>query len=286
MTEIGEGSKAAVQKTIASMGANNLVVLPGAAMSGGVSFGSGSRPTLTPEDGNQLAQQCPAISDFAPMVQTTGQLVYGRKELEDPVGRRHHAQLPQRPRLDRNGGGRRFFRPRRAQCQQGLHGRHHDPAGAFRQRVARGQGPADFQRRFPRHRRLVFQGRQHDGPRPGRRRRGPLDDDQVPPQRRVGQRRGQCEPDGKPGPDHLDQQPQQHLSELHGPVSFVLGRRAGRHPAVRPPGDRRQSPRQGRIRRADSGVPSARSRASSASGTTSRPPAKTTTPTTTSTSAT
>ena len=31
MTEIGDGSKAAVQKTIASMGANNLVILPGAA---------------------------------------------------------------------------------------------------------------------------------------------------------------------------------------------------------------------------------------------------------------
>ena len=51
-----------------------------------------------------------------------------------------------------------------------------------------------------------------------------------------------------------DQQPQQHLSELHGPLSFDLGRRAGRHPAIRPPGDRRQSPRQGRLRRADSGV--------------------------------
>ena len=78
MTEIGDGSKAAVQKTIASMGANNLLVLPGAAMSGGVSFGAGSRPTLTPEDGEQLLRQCPAISDFAPIVQTTAQLVYGR----------------------------------------------------------------------------------------------------------------------------------------------------------------------------------------------------------------
>ena len=78
MTEIGEGSKAAVQKSIASMGANNLLVLPGAAMSGGVSFGAGSRPTLTPEDGEQLVRQCPAINDFAPQVRTTGQLVYGR----------------------------------------------------------------------------------------------------------------------------------------------------------------------------------------------------------------
>ena len=78
MTEIGEGSKAAVQKSIASMGANNLLVLPGAATSGGVSYGAGSRPTLTPEDGDQLVLQCPAVADFAPHVQTTAQLVYGR----------------------------------------------------------------------------------------------------------------------------------------------------------------------------------------------------------------
>ena len=78
MTEIGEGSKTAVQKTIAGMGANNLLVLPGAAMSGGVSYGAGSRPTLTPEDGEQLARQCPAISDFALQVTTRAQLIYGR----------------------------------------------------------------------------------------------------------------------------------------------------------------------------------------------------------------
>ena len=125
-----------------------------------------------------------------PMVQSAAPVGLRPDQLEDPVRRRHHAQLPQRPRLDRHGGGRRLFRPRRAQCQQGLHGRHHDQARGFRQRVAHGQGLADFQRRFSRHRRLVFQGRQHDGPRPGRHRRGPLDDDQVPPQRRVGQRRG------------------------------------------------------------------------------------------------
>ena len=117
MTEIGEGSKAAVQKSIASMGANNLLVLPGAAMSGGVSYGAGSRPTLTPEDGEQLAQQCPAISDFAPIVQTHGPVGLRPNQLEDPVRRRHHAQLPQRPRLDRHAGGRSLFRPRRAECQ-------------------------------------------------------------------------------------------------------------------------------------------------------------------------
>jgi ABC-type lipoprotein export system ATPase subunit/ABC-type antimicrobial peptide transport system permease subunit len=78
MSEIGEGSKAAVQKQIASMGANNLVILPGAAMSGGVSFGAGSRQTLTPEDGSELVRQSSsAISDYAPLVQQSAQLVYG-----------------------------------------------------------------------------------------------------------------------------------------------------------------------------------------------------------------
>ena len=43
MMEIGNGSSNAIQATIASMGANNLMVLPGAASSGGVSFGARQR---------------------------------------------------------------------------------------------------------------------------------------------------------------------------------------------------------------------------------------------------
>src|SRR4029450_516235 len=49
MMEIGNGSPIAVQRTIASMGPNNLMILPGTAASGGVSFGAGSVMTLTPE---------------------------------------------------------------------------------------------------------------------------------------------------------------------------------------------------------------------------------------------
>ena len=55
---------------------NNILVLPGA----GVSFGAGSRPTLTPEDGEQLAKQCPAITCVAPIVQARAQLVYDRNK--------------------------------------------------------------------------------------------------------------------------------------------------------------------------------------------------------------
>ena len=77
MTEIGEGSKIAIQKTIASMGANNLLLQSGAASSGGVSFGQGSVLTLTPQDADEVRRQCPAVAEVAPLVRASGQVIYG-----------------------------------------------------------------------------------------------------------------------------------------------------------------------------------------------------------------
>ncbi len=79
MMEIGQGSKAALEATIASMGANTIMVQSGAAASGGVSFGMGSTPTLTPQDGEQILRQCPAVANMAPLVSTRTQVIYGRK---------------------------------------------------------------------------------------------------------------------------------------------------------------------------------------------------------------
>ena len=79
MTEIGEGSKVAIQKTIASMGANNLIVLPGAATSSGISWGAGSVNTLTPQNAEKIAQQCPAVAAAAPLVRARSQVVYGNR---------------------------------------------------------------------------------------------------------------------------------------------------------------------------------------------------------------
>jgi ABC-type antimicrobial peptide transport system permease subunit len=76
MMEIGTGSSASIQKTIASMGANNLSVRPGTASSGGVNFGAGSIMTLTPEDAEAIAQECPAVRCAAPIVRTRTQVVY------------------------------------------------------------------------------------------------------------------------------------------------------------------------------------------------------------------
>jgi ABC-type antimicrobial peptide transport system permease subunit len=77
--EIGEGSKAELQKTIASMGANTLMVMPGSATAGGFSHGSGSVMSLTPQDCEESRRQCPAVTEVAPIVGTWGQAIYGNR---------------------------------------------------------------------------------------------------------------------------------------------------------------------------------------------------------------
>jgi macrolide transport system ATP-binding/permease protein len=79
MMEIGRGSSTAIQRTIASMGASNLLVLPGTASSGGVTFGMGTVMTLTPEDSEAIARECPAVRAAAPIVRARTQVVYGNR---------------------------------------------------------------------------------------------------------------------------------------------------------------------------------------------------------------
>jgi macrolide transport system ATP-binding/permease protein len=82
MVEIGQGSKAQLQKTIASMGANMLMVGSGAATKGGFSHGSESVITMTPQDADEIAKQCPAVAEVAPMVGTWGQVIYGNRNCQ------------------------------------------------------------------------------------------------------------------------------------------------------------------------------------------------------------
>ena len=79
MMEIGNGSSNAIQATIASMGANNLLILPGTASSGGVSFGAGSAMTLTPQDAEAILSESPAIRGSVPIVRARTQVIYGNR---------------------------------------------------------------------------------------------------------------------------------------------------------------------------------------------------------------
>jgi ABC-type antimicrobial peptide transport system permease subunit len=75
--EIGLGASALIEKTISDMGANSIMVMPGAGASGGISFGGGSVMTLTPEDCEALQRECPAVRLAAPVVMARCQVVYG-----------------------------------------------------------------------------------------------------------------------------------------------------------------------------------------------------------------
>jgi ABC-type antimicrobial peptide transport system permease subunit len=79
MMEIGQGSSTAIQKTVSSMGANNVMIFPGNVQAGGVSTGAGGSVTLRPEDADQIAIDCPAVKAVAPVVQSRTQIVYGGK---------------------------------------------------------------------------------------------------------------------------------------------------------------------------------------------------------------
>jgi ABC-type antimicrobial peptide transport system, permease component len=79
MMEIGEGSSATLQQNIKSMGVDNLMILPGTASSGGVSMGTGSVKTLTPDDVEAIMKECPAVKSAAPIVESRAQIVFGNR---------------------------------------------------------------------------------------------------------------------------------------------------------------------------------------------------------------
>jgi len=79
LIEIGQGSSVAIQTAIAKFGANIIMVFPGEASNSGVSFGTGTRITLTPEDSQAIVEDCPSVANAAPNVQARLQLVYSHK---------------------------------------------------------------------------------------------------------------------------------------------------------------------------------------------------------------
>lgn len=78
MLSIGQGARTKINETIAAMGSNLFIVVPGATSSGGFSFGSGSVRTLTINDAYAIAELT-SISATAPIASGTVQLNYSAK---------------------------------------------------------------------------------------------------------------------------------------------------------------------------------------------------------------
>jgi ABC-type antimicrobial peptide transport system permease subunit len=79
MMEIGNGIQKLIEKSMSSMGANTLMIHPGTASSGGISFGSGSIMTMTPQDCEAIIRECPAVRCAAPDIRVRSQIVYGNR---------------------------------------------------------------------------------------------------------------------------------------------------------------------------------------------------------------
>ena len=73
---VGQGATTMVREQISSMGDNLVVIFPGSSRMGGFHAGMGSQQTLTAEDGDALARECPLVKAATPMVRATGQVVY------------------------------------------------------------------------------------------------------------------------------------------------------------------------------------------------------------------
>ena len=74
---IGSGAQAAVLAQIESLGANLVIVIPGAISTGGVSLGTGTRTSLKLPDADAIAQEVPEVVAAAPSSQTSAQVVAG-----------------------------------------------------------------------------------------------------------------------------------------------------------------------------------------------------------------
>ena len=79
MVAVGDGANEAVRKQIEGLGANVVIILPGAATSGGIRAGFGSASTLTVEDAHAIRREDPAVAQIGYLIRQQGQVQYGNQ---------------------------------------------------------------------------------------------------------------------------------------------------------------------------------------------------------------
>ena len=79
VVSIGNGAKARIEASIASMGQNVVQVMSGSSRRGGVSMGFGSAGTLTKEDFDAIRKDVKGIAGISPEVRNNAQVAVGNK---------------------------------------------------------------------------------------------------------------------------------------------------------------------------------------------------------------
>ena len=118
MLSIGEGAKQRINKDIASMGSNLLMVMSGSTTSSGVRMGSGTQPTLTIKDSEAMLKHCPSVLEVAPTVSQVQQLVYSNQNWSTTVNGITPGYMPIRMWEVESGRGIRLPDARKDTCVQ------------------------------------------------------------------------------------------------------------------------------------------------------------------------
>jgi putative ABC transport system permease protein len=79
MVSVGAGAQAEVSEKIRTLGANLLLVFPGARISGGARLESGTQPTLTEEDASAIRRELADVQAAAPLLARSMALVAENK---------------------------------------------------------------------------------------------------------------------------------------------------------------------------------------------------------------
>jgi len=85
MVALGQGAYFSVQDNISKMGTNLIMVMPGGGHQRGFRGPPGSMNTLTPEDGEAIAQFCPSVGKVTPIARNSGQVVFGNQNWSTSV---------------------------------------------------------------------------------------------------------------------------------------------------------------------------------------------------------
>ena len=85
MLAIGQGTKRSIQSNISEMGSNMIMISPGADMRGGVRQDASSMETLKLADYEAIKDGCSYVKAVSPMVQSSGQFIYGNNNTPSSI---------------------------------------------------------------------------------------------------------------------------------------------------------------------------------------------------------
>ena len=85
MIGIGKGAGAQITERISQLGANLLMVRPGASQHGPARSASGSRTSLTYEDAQAVAEECPSVAKVDAQYSRNAQVVFGNKNTNTSI---------------------------------------------------------------------------------------------------------------------------------------------------------------------------------------------------------